>query len=231
MMKSGLLTGLVASTGILISASAHAGVITFSAGGTIVAGQGEVSSYGVPTTYNFDSSVPTFTNVSSGGVAIFTAADSSPVVGGANAAEPYGDTSSFASVGSGSIHPASATIVAPSGSTYIGLYLGSVDSFNNITLNQASGASITYDGDQLFNPANPTGNQGNGGSVYLNFFDTGSTFTSITFTSNGTAEEFDNVAFASAVPEPATWAMMILGFLGIGFLSYRKSSGSALRMA
>ncbi|KIU49631.1 hypothetical protein QU42_06160 [Bradyrhizobium sp. UASWS1016] len=30
--------------------------------------------------------------------------------------------------------------------------------------------------------------------------------------------------FASAVPEPSTWAMMILGFLGLGFLGYRKSS-------
>jgi hypothetical protein len=29
---------------------------------------------------------------------------------------------------------------------------------------------------------------------------------------------------ASAVPEPSTWAMMILGFLGLGFLGYRKSS-------
>jgi len=37
----------------------------------------------------------------------------------------------------------------------------------------------------------------------------------------------------SAVPEPATWAMMILGFLGIGFLGYRKSSkysGASFRM-
>jgi hypothetical protein len=30
--------------------------------------------------------------------------------------------------------------------------------------------------------------------------------------------------FASAVPEPATWAMMLLGFLGIGFVGYRRSS-------
>jgi hypothetical protein len=25
-----------------------------------------------------------------------------------------------------------------------------------------------------------------------------------------------------AVPEPATWAMMILGFAGIGYLTYRR---------
>jgi hypothetical protein len=35
----------------------------------------------------------------------------------------------------------------------------------------------------------------------------------------------------SAVPEASTWAMMIVGFLGVGFLAYRRSSGSALRIA
>jgi hypothetical protein len=36
----------------------------------------------------------------------------------------------------------------------------------------------------------------------------------------------------AAVPEPSTWAMMILGFLGISFLGYRrKSSASGLRPA
>jgi hypothetical protein len=29
---------------------------------------------------------------------------------------------------------------------------------------------------------------------------------------------------ASAVPEPSTWAMMILGFLGLGFVAYRKKA-------
>lgn len=35
----------------------------------------------------------------------------------------------------------------------------------------------------------------------------------------------------SAVPEPSTWAMMILGFLGVGCLAYRRKSGGALRLA
>jgi hypothetical protein len=32
----------------------------------------------------------------------------------------------------------------------------------------------------------------------------------------------------SAVPEPATWAMMLLGFAGIGFLAYRRKPKPAL---
>lgn len=32
----------------------------------------------------------------------------------------------------------------------------------------------------------------------------------------------------SAVPEPATWAMMILGFVGIGYMAYRRRNQIAL---
>ena len=35
----------------------------------------------------------------------------------------------------------------------------------------------------------------------------------------------------SSVPEPSTWAMMILGFFGIGFMAYRRKSPSAFRLA
>jgi hypothetical protein len=30
----------------------------------------------------------------------------------------------------------------------------------------------------------------------------------------------------SAVPEPSTWAMMLLGFLSVGFLAYRRQNGA-----
>ncbi len=61
---------------------------------------------------------------------------------------------------------------------------------------------------------------------------------SITFTTTGGKLEFaesdstnpyvgdllDNVVVATAgVPEPSTWAMMLLGFLGLGFAGYRSS--------
>jgi hypothetical protein len=35
-----------------------------------------------------------------------------------------------------------------------------------------------------------------------------------------------NAAFSlsgAVVPEPSTWAMMLLGFVGVGFVGYRKS--------
>jgi hypothetical protein len=38
----------------------------------------------------------------------------------------------------------------------------------------------------------------------------------------------DGPAIGSAVPEPSTWAMMLLGFFGLGFMSYRRKNGAAL---
>jgi hypothetical protein len=35
----------------------------------------------------------------------------------------------------------------------------------------------------------------------------------------------------SSVPEPSTWAMMILGFAGVGFMAYRRKSKPALMAA
>lgn len=40
----------------------------------------------------------------------------------------------------------------------------------------------------------------------------------------------DNVS-VSAVPEPATWAMIILGFASVGFMAYRRKNRAAFRLA
>jgi hypothetical protein len=39
------------------------------------------------------------------------------------------------------------------------------------------------------------------------------------------------VTLSGAVPEPSTWATMILGFAGVGFLAYRRKSKPALMAA
>jgi hypothetical protein len=43
------------------------------------------------------------------------------------------------------------------------------------------------------------------------------------FALNHTAGEF---TIAAAVPEPSTWAMMILGFCGLGFVAYRRKAST-----
>ena len=40
------------------------------------------------------------------------------------------------------------------------------------------------------------------------------------------------ISAVAAVPEPSTWAMMVLGFAGVGFMAYRrKRTGNALTSA
>jgi hypothetical protein len=48
----------------------------------------------------------------------------------------------------------------------------------------------------------------------------------------GTSADFVlNGSVVSAVPEPSTWAMMILGFCGLGFMAYRRKDKLALSAA
>jgi hypothetical protein len=52
---------------------------------------------------------------------------------------------------------------------------------------------------------------------------------------NGSPSVFNfdaNVTFTTGVPEASTWAMMILGFFGVGFMAYRrKGNQSGIRLA
>jgi hypothetical protein len=56
----------------------------------------------------------------------------------------------------------------------------------------------------------------------------------LVFTETGPSDQqgniLDNVVL-SAVPETSTWAMMILGFFGVGFMAYRRKNQSSLRLA
>lgn len=46
-----------------------------------------------------------------------------------------------------------------------------------------------------------------------------------------TFDPVTSVGGIASVPEPSTWAMMILGFAGIGFMAYRRKSKAPLRFA
>jgi hypothetical protein len=73
------------------------------------------------------------------------------------------------------------------------------------TLTPSSLSSIVYNGQNIFFSTDIVISNGNTGN-------TGATL-------------------ASAVPEPSTWAMMILGFAGLGFMAYRRKSKPALMAA
>jgi PEP-CTERM motif len=49
-----------------------------------------------------------------------------------------------------------------------------------------------------------------------------------TFTPFGGSTLDGTVTAVAAVPEPSTWAMMVLGFAGVGFLAYRRKRSVAV---
>jgi hypothetical protein len=77
-------------------------------------------------------------------------------------------------------------------------------------------------------------------SPYINFsfffVGTGSDTFTVTSRNDPNFNFFDDLsvqgpAVVAAVPEPSTWAMMMLGFFGVGFMAYRRKSNVALRIA
>jgi PEP-CTERM motif-containing protein len=73
-----------------------------------------------------------------------------------------------------------------------------------------------------FNAGCTTNDPNLGNLVYANVFSDGTTTWSNAF---GIYDATFS-ATVSAVPEPSTWAMMILGFFGVGFLAYRRRNGT-----
>ena len=53
--------------------------------------------------------------------------------------------------------------------------------------------------------------------------------TSVTFASSQNSLEVASVS--SAVPEPSTWAMMLIGFAGLGYAAYRKTKTERMAFA
>jgi len=121
-----------------------------------------------------------------------------------------------------------------------------------------SGASLAWDGAGTFvNGYGMTWNGGNGignqDGTTLDFHISGTGLTLASLAADTTGSFFvadvagtgthleDGVAVRNtgiidftlqtpAVPEPSTWAMMILGFMGVGFMAYRRKSQGHFRL-
>ena len=90
------------------------------------------------------------------------------------------------------------------------------------------GANLTYAGGLVFQTASPSDKD-----VYFSAYYQGANNPTIFYFAGyprqyGALDSFS----VTAVPEPSTWAMLLLGFAGIGFMAYRrKQNGPQLRLA
>lgn len=110
--------------------------------------------------------------------------------------------------------------------------LGSLDSYNELTLFFAGGGSQIFSGSAINNGPVADGDQvgsGTNGRVTYTVIGSDPLITGAKFRSIGqNSFEFDKLA-TGAVPEPSTWLMMMLGMLGVGF-SLRRKKQPALRV-
>ena len=57
----------------------------------------------------------------------------------------------------------------------------------------------------------------------------------LTFTDLGPSDQegnlIDNVVVSTGVPEPSIWAMMVVGFAGLGFIAFRRGRKTSTAIA
>jgi hypothetical protein len=137
------------------------------------------------------------------------------------------DTTNYMAILSGKTE----TITFAALQSSFGLLWGSIDGFNTIQFfDHGSPVTIVIHGDGLGVPINANGDQNSPNSNrYVTFSDI--TFDSVQLFSGQNSFEFDNVTTVAAVPEASSWAMMIIGFLGVGLLAYRRRGEKAIRFA
>ena len=192
----------------------------------------------------FETVVVDFDNPNANGIietnvgSVETAAGSIPGV----RAQPAGGTSRYRSLGTG----ASSTFDFSGLTGFAGLrsfsvYIGSVDRYNRIeVLGPMSAVKKVINGIDL-----PGSNGDQGAAItnrrlYINFVPSDEV-RAVRFSSTGVAFEFDSIAVSRAifvtpptttptsmphasVPEPATWALLIIGFGFVGFSARRRRS-------
>ena len=126
-------------------------------------------------------------------------------------AAPPGDATQYASV-LGPDGVATLTL-ASSALSGISFFMGSPDQYNSVIFRLGNTAVASFDGDQFTGPP-ANGDQSLGERVSFQF--NGTAVDNVQFTSTQNSFEFDRVGLA--VPEPATWGLMIMGFGGVGAL-------------
>jgi hypothetical protein len=205
----------VALLTVFAQAPAHA-VVTYVGATTDFVDTGTFNSLAIGTFVGpYTDSVFTFTNTSGTQSNARILNDTSGI-----GAEPLGDTTPYLSV----LNQGSVNVTIAGGATALRFFIGSLDALNLITFNGDLANSFT--GAQLLG-LSATGCQND--PACNRFVEFSGPITSFSLSSGNNSFEVDS--FTTAVPEPATWGMMILGFLGVGFMAYRRKGRAAFRFA
>lgn len=137
---------------------------------------------------------------------------------GTGALPAFGDGTQFLSVlGGGSW----TTSFGPT--SVFSFVLGSLDTYNSVLLSFVGGGSQLFEGAQIKGAATPTPLTNSGdqvipatnGRVTYTVGGGDPLISGVTFLSTGNSMEVDDLA-VSAVPEPATWGLMLMGFAAVG---------------
>ncbi len=146
-------------------------------------------------------------------------------------ASPFGDPTQYLSVlGGGQV-----TVNVNTVANTLSFLWGSVDTYNTIQFFNGTKQIGTFTGTDLLPSLQPTGCQFSSNCTgYVTFFDSSEAITSFVMTSSQNSFETDDFLVTEQgtppVPEPSTWIMMVLGFLGVGFVGYRRG-GVVFRFA
>ena len=211
MLKRTLMTAAAAC--VLASVPAYAAV-------TISATPGSDPYTGPVPTYDFESAAPTT------GGAVQTGSSGT-------GAQPFGSTGNYWTVGPAATSPGILDLTSFAEIFSISFIWGSVDDYNTLeVLGAADAVLASFTGVDVALP--PDGNRVDPAkNPLVTLLFTGADTTNVAklrLKSTQNAFETDNYAI-NAVPEPGTWAMMLLGFGMIGFsLRKRKAGQGAARL-
>ena len=144
------------------------------------------------------------------------------------AANPFGaparNSYLYVSTGGTSVIRSIATGIT--GYREVSFYIGSIDWGNTVDVLDLGGNLLrSFTGQEMASPASPSGDQDFPLNNRLLTFtaDAGELIGGLRFSSTVDSLEADNVRFTAAVPEPATWAMMLVGFAMVGATArYRR---------
>jgi len=104
--------------------------------------------------------------------------------------------------------------------TQISFYLGSTDTYNKFTFSHPGGATEVFTGVDLAN-AVAEGDDGNRDALDTNgryTFRFSTPIDGVRLDSAENSMEVSNIGALTAVPEPTAWALMVVGFGGVGAL-------------